>query len=567
LPLLPYLGWVPVYGRDLQALPHLLLAGRDVGRVSMFLAGTLAAIVEPRPEAEGAELLPDLVRLLSEVEPELGQAELVLQRHQAALTALDEEQLSPGLALRAGQFKQALNHLYSGLRLLRTLPALLGAGSPQTYLILMQNSDELRPTGGYITAAGHLVFEQGRITEFVMQDSYAVDHLSEAYPYPPRPLYEYMAADYWVLRDASWSPDFPAAARTAIYLYELGQGLPANGVIALNQQALPYLLRALKPLQVEGERVTPDNVIELMRQHWAPEIGQNQDRSWWSQRKSFMLALAETIEQKFEQETREIDLPVLMAALAQALSEKHILVYLDQSAWNEFLVEKNWAGALQPVQSDYLMVAEANVGFNKASALVERRLSYQVSLAGDGSAEAQARLTYRHPAPKHEARCSRELRYDPIYRQNMERCYWNYLRLIVPAGALLSSGPGVVVEGQYLLRGQATTGTIDTESLGADKKSWGQLLLLAPQETMSLDYSYTLPPGTARLVENHQAYTLYLQKQPGAGAMEAEVVVTLPEEGQFLSSQPLPESRQGRVITYRLSLTTDREIDLYYSMP
>lgn len=563
LPLMPYLGWMPVYGGDLQALPHLLPAGRDLGRVALLLVDTLAPLLEPQPDG----FLPALVVRLSQVEPELAQAELLLRQHQAAITAIDVRQLSPQIASPVNQLQQHLPGLLSGLRMVRELPAALGAESPQTYLILMQNSDELRPSGGYITAAGHLVFDQGRVAEFVMQDSYAVDRLSELYPYPPRPLYDYMAADYWVLRDASWSPDFPTTARAASYLYRLGQETSASGVIALDQHALSYLLRAFRPFEVQGELVASDNVIELIRRHWAPEVGQNLDRAWWAQRKSFMLALAETIRWKFERDMADIDLPVLVSALEQALVEKHLLVYLETGDWNEVLGEKNWNGMLQPTQGDYLMAVDANVGFNKASALVERRLSYQVVLARDGSAQGQVRLAYQHPAPKHQEQCSIELRYDPVYRQNMERCYWNYLRLIVPAGAQLTNGPGVVVAGQYLLRGQPTSGKIDTETLAPGKKGWGQLFLLAPRDATSLDYTYTLPPSTARPEGNTWTYTLYLQKQPGTLASEVEVTVRLPAGARLVSSRSLPSSQDGELVSYRLNLATDRKISLSYTLP
>src|SRR5213596_1610256 len=38
--------------------------------------------------------------------------------------------------------------------LLRLAPGLAGLDRPKTYLILVENEDELRATGGYITAAG-----------------------------------------------------------------------------------------------------------------------------------------------------------------------------------------------------------------------------------------------------------------------------------------------------------------------------------------------------------------------------------------------------------------------------
>ena len=158
-----------------------------------------------------------------------------------------------------------------------------------------------------------------------------------------------------------------------------------------------------------------------------------------------------------------------------------------------------------------------------------------------------------------------EIRYDPVYEQNMERCYWDYHRLIIPAGAQLISGPQIVVEGQYLLRGKATTGKTDVALLGSDKISWGQLFLLAPEESISLDYVYTLPPGTAHFVKDHWEYDLYLQKQPGTLEPTVEVVVTLPEGAQLLKSQPL--TQPGAIITYLTNLKADQEIKLTYDLP
>ncbi|MBI1881178.1 MAG: DUF4012 domain-containing protein, partial [Chloroflexi bacterium] len=567
LPLTPYLGWLPIYGGDLQASPYLLAAGRDLSRAGVILFDSLVPALQSEPGAGQNGSLPHLVAILTQAQADIAQAEVFLQQAQANISQPDIERLSPRLAYRADQLKRYLPQVISGLQRVKGLPVLLGAQSPQTYLILTQNSDELRPSGGYINAAGHIVFDRGQIVEFVMQDSYAVDRLSAEYPYPPDPLYQYMAAEYWVLRDAGWSPDFPTTARTAIYLYQLGQGISADGVIALDQQALPYLLQALGPIDVEGEQVTSGNVVKLMRQHWAPEQGQKLNQKWWLQRKSFMLALAETVRQKFEQDFGAINLPVLADAWQQALAEKHILIYLADPGWTDFLVQKNWAGSLHPTEGDYLMVVDANVGFNKANPLVERHLNYQVTLAEDGSAQAHANLVYQHHARKHVERCRQEISYDPVYEQNMERCYWNYLRLIVPAEAQLSSGPKVIVDGQSLLRGQPTTGETDISSPGSDKLSWGQLFLLAPQESISLDYVYTLPPGTAHPVEDHWEYNLYVQKQPGTLASIVEVVITLPERSQLLKSQPQPLGQQERFITYVVNLKTDQEIKLSYNLP
>jgi hypothetical protein len=566
LPLTRYLGWVPIYGGDIQAAPYLLAAGRDLSRAGVILLERFSPLLEYPSDVEQASVLSQAVTTLAQARADLDQAEQLLRQAQASLDAVEGERLSPLLADQVAPLKGYLPLATSGLKATSHLPNLLGAESPQTYLILTQNMDEIRPTGGYINAAGHVVLDQGQIVEFVMGDSYAVDQLSEAYPYPPTPIRQYMAADYWVLRDANWSPDFPTSARSAIELYELGQGISANGVVVLDQQALAYLVRAFEPIDVDGEQVTSKNVIELMRRQWEQSPDQKYGE-WWGQRKSFMVALAQTARDRFEHDIGSISLPVLVDALQQALAEKHILVYLEDPVAAEFLAQQNWSGSLYTGPGDYLMVVDANLGFNKASALVERSTIYHITLAEDGSAQARAKLSYQHPAQRRVEPCLQKPRYDPVYEQNMERCYWNYVRLVVPSDAQLLSGPGIIVDGQYLLRSQSSTGEIDVEPLGSERTGWGQLFLLAPGESLSLDYVYTLQTSTARRVDDHWVYSLYLQKQPGTLQPPVEIFITLPEGAQFLESQPQPLNQQGSVGTYSVSLSTDRKIEISYHFP
>lgn len=559
IPFAPYLGWLPGYGRYLSGAPPVLAAGRSLGQAGLILHARFAPLLESEP----ASLLP----LLAQAESDLEQVEQLLQQAQAQLNQVEPASLSPSLARRVDLLRQYLPAAIAAVQAARHLPALLGAETPQTYLILTQNADELRPSGGYINTAGHMMLDQGRIAEWVMQDSYAVDKFSAGTPYPPYPLYEYMAADYWAVRDAGWSPDFPSDAREAIKLYALSRGISAHGVIALDQHALPYLLHALEPLAVEGQAVTSRNVIELMRQQWAPQAGQKLDQSWWLQRKSFMLALAEAMRTRFETDLKSVNLAALGQALNEALAAKHILLYLEEPYWADFTAQKNWAGAIQPGQGDYLLVAEANVGFNKANLLVERTLHYQVDLAADGSGQAHLHLEYRHPAPPRSGLCRQEISYDPVYEQNAGRCYWNYLRVIVPQAARLNDGPRIVVDGQHLLRGRSTSGDIDVEAVGPDQQSWGQLFLLAPQEARALDYRYSLPAQTARRVGDHWEYHLYLQKQPGTLATRVEVTLTLPAQAELLQSERPFAQQQGSRLTYTLDLQTDQELEVWYSLP
>ncbi|MCB9103931.1 MAG: hypothetical protein H6633_06770 [Anaerolineales bacterium] len=271
--------------------------------------------------------------------------------------------------------------------------------------------------------------------------------------------------------------------------------------------------------------------------------------------------------QTIEQQPSAIKLPVLVQSVRQALAEKRLLVFLSDPPPQSRLAEKNWSGAIWSGDGDYLMIADANVGFNKASAVVQRGLAYEVRLAGDGSAKAQARLTYQHQGQPLTGPCELRGKFSSVYEEYMQKCYWNYMRLVTPAAAHLVSGPAQVVDSPYLLRHEPTTGQIDVEPF-LDKQSWGQLFLLAPDNTVSLDFEYELPAGTVRPIEESLwEYKLYLQKQPGTATTDTQVTVTLPPGAQVVESGPPASLEPDGSMTFSTDLKTDWQLALYYYLP
>lgn len=567
MPLAPHLGWVPTYGGDLAAAPALLQLADRLTKAGV----TLAEVMAPMDASAGTASLPALAQTLATHQEELAQVEALLLDAQAIRSSIDQDTLSPALAQRLAWVDTYLPRLRQALPLLQQAADMLGAYCPRTYLLLGQNQDELRPNGGYITVAGHMVWDQGRIVAVEMRDSYALDDLSRFHPRPPEPVYAYMGADLWLLRDANWSPDFRTSARQAAQFYWTDQGIAVDGVIAFDQAALPLLLEQLGAIEVIStsgvDTVTAQNVMDLLQLRWAPGPGQTLSGEWWKQRKSFMLSLTQAMLGHLQHEDFSLNSFSFAQNLNQALKAKHILLASDHPAWAQALASLSWDGAIRPGPGDLLAVVDANVGFNKASAVVERQTDYQVSLHADGSATAYASLVYQHHSQKEVSVCQITPRYEPVYTDMMDRCYWNYVRLLVPEGAQLSSAPHRVVPATALLRGQATSGQVDVEILPAGYIAWGQLLLLAPGETAVLDFAYDLPAGTAaRQPDGTWLYQLRLPKQAGTDGQSWQVSVRLPEGARLLHSMPEVLTASQTTLTYELSLDTDREIMVRFQL-
>ena len=169
------------------------------------------------------------------------------------------------------RYDEAYPLAQTGFELMTVAPQLLAADRPRTYLILFQNEDELRATGGFLSAAGRMTIDAGKIISLTVEDSYAVDDFTTPYPDAPAPLRDYMGIDLWVFRDSNWSPDFPVAARQAISLYTQTRGGTIDGVIALNQRVVEALVDGLGPLVIDGQTIAnAQEMRDYMRKAWAP---------------------------------------------------------------------------------------------------------------------------------------------------------------------------------------------------------------------------------------------------------------------------------------------------------
>jgi hypothetical protein len=150
----------------------------------------------------------------------------------------------------------------------------------------------------------------------------------------------------------------------------------------------------------------------------------------------------------------------------------------------------------------------------------------------------------------------------------MNRCYWGYTRLYVPAGsALIEAAPAPLPEGSLLARkGGGTPGqdTVQAISEEAGKVGWGAFFVLPPQTNRDLVFTYDLPATILRREEGQVYYDLWVQKQPGTDAWPVTVTIALPLKAQLLAAEPKPMIVQDSVVTFEFRLSEDRHIELRY---
>jgi hypothetical protein len=551
--LAPMFWWLPIFSNDLNTAPRLLSAGDDLSEAGSLICESFAR------SGERETTLGAVMRVLTENQPLVQQAAARAARAEETLAPIPSDALSPLLASRVQTLQRAASLARAGLQLATLAPYLGGFDQPRTYLVLGLNEDELRPGGGFITGAGEVQIHKGRIVAMIFRDSYAADDFSKPYPDPPEPLYRLLGVEQWVFRDSNWSPDFPTAARQAMALYRPGGvTLKFDGVVAFDQYALQEIIGALGPLRVPdyNEPLTRANVVAYMRHAWAPSDGKFTG-AWWLKRKSFIGTLADAARQRIE--TGGFDKLALADAARRLLDGKHIQIYLEHPDAAAILRAQKWDGALLPPSGDAVMIVDANLGYNKVNARIRQSATYNVDLSAQPP-RAELTLVYTHTVTANVP-CVPESRYDPIYEQMMNRCYWNYLRVFVPTSTHLNDATRIPLPASALWHKTPDSGDVITRVEGA-WQVFETTMILPTAQSQTRRYAWTLAPDVLQWQSNLATYRLDWRKQPGASAYSVTVAVRLPLGCVLRDATPRPSALENGAIVFRFALDRDQTIQL-----
>ncbi|CUS02559.2 conserved protein of unknown function [Candidatus Promineifilum breve] len=574
-PVAPYLGWIPRFGPTLVAAPYLLDmadAGSEAGALAVSSLKPALAVIQH--DDFSAARLGELLPILTAATPDIVAAQDALQRVSAARQALDDAVAVDQLPWRVRQLLQLADEYLplaqDGLRLTPSLPALLGQDGPRRYLILAQNEDEMRATGGFITGAGVITVQNGQIIDLTFRDANQVDNwANKPYDFPPQPFYDFMGAELFLFRDANYWPDFPTSAQKAMELFVYGQDAPPlDGVIAIDQAFLRALVDATGPVPIPGtdRKINADNLLEMLRQ--ARDIQEGQDvADWVNNRKAFLGGFATAIQAKLESDFGSIDPVKLARNMIGAIDNRHLSIYVRDPAVAAVLAANGWDGRLpEAPPGDFWMAVDTNMGFNKANVMVERSLQYVVSL-GDRP-QATLALNYRHTGPPSNEACFQgvedEFEQAADYLTLADQCYWNFLRVYAPRGSRLLDSSTHLVPGDTLFNGVTWENAAQTYDEMPGLATFGNFMLLPRGAEGTVYFQYELPAGVVVSEDGDTVYRLTIHKQPGTRPEPLYLTVSLPSGAELLEASPTPTQVDGDIFIFELSLASDMELTMRY---
>ncbi len=577
----PFLGWVPEYGGDISQASKLLEMGIQLAAAGDEVFQVVSPALSGSNGAGGAPEISVLMARLNEGSSQLVTAQASLATARAIRQMIDTGRLSPKVrSLVVEKIDPILLSMQDAfpvddvLEMARLTPRILGSvgNGPQTYLVMVQNEDELRATGGFLSAVGVMVFENSTLTNLSFESYELFDDFSKPYPKAPWQLDEYMMAEMLLLRDANWFTDFPTSVSWVRFLYAYTRPGTIQGVIAVDQNVIVELLRQVGPLQVEGEEemVNAENVIQFMRSSKEQKPPAGVSPEGWN-RKRFINRMAGPLTKKLMAGDAH-SWQTVTRALIRLLNEKHVLLYFDDPEMKELVTRSGWDGAIRPnVNSDFLMAVDSNIGFNKTYAVMQVSQEYDIDLSD--LEDPKAKFTIQHQNNSsimddciQSPRPSAETLPERNYRIN--GCFWSYLRIYTPVGSMLVSSTPHEIKAPWPLREKdipARTDTLDEAITGV--QAYGTLLVVPTGQSLETSFTYRLPLGVVMKKNGNETfiYRLKIQKQPGTREIPLTLRFRLPSGMTVINptDRLLEESGSWKMAT---DLQQDREIEVQFGL-
>ncbi len=523
-------GVVPSVHRQLAQLDPLLRYGLLLGQAEQTLSGPLApfASLTRSGGSGGLPPAPQLVSRLASARPALRRASDLLRQAMRARRSLSLDGLPSQVTRGVAQLDEYLPQGPPALDVLAALPAALGADGPRDYLVLPQNSLDLRATGGFIGTVALLHADHGRLRLTHAESSYAVDLHHRPNVDPPVPLVVEHSISHWYFRDANWSADFPTSAQVLQAFYTLGAHRHVDGTIAFDSALLPRLLALTGPIPVPGyhETLTPDNAFARINYYSNVAPHPSQAFAVASYNATFARLL----------DLSHLDTARLLSTVRGGVAARDLLLYANDPAVERAIRRVGADDAINRTTDDYLYVVDTNTNGNKLGGLVQEDRSYQAIIRPDRGILATAVLTYTNVSNS-----------QPLLPGGGGPGFSDFVRVFVPAGSRLQGIYGIDV--RPTLKQPDAPWPVYTVHRKTQISFWFHL---PPHQTRRILVRYVVPAN----VDAGARYHLTIQRQPGSPVMPLRIDIDAP--GLQLGSPSSP----GAAGPLHQSTTLGADIDL-----
>lgn len=402
-------------------------AGFNAGQAGIRAAEKFFAAVEPHADLLGftgqeqyfgttEDRVGMVLETLSQITPQLdGIAEeiSIVKENLDTIDPMDYPQEFQGYPLRdllvqaRGGAEAAELALNDARPALERLPAIAGAEGRKKYLVIFQNDNELRPTGGFMTAYAVIFVENGKVTQEKSDDIYELDKNFRNKPPIPPVLGKYLTSETrWNLRDMNIDPNFETSMLTFYQYYSQlpGEAKDLDGIIAIDTELLKKVMDVIGPVEVPGYGTFSSQILPLCDCpqiiYMLSEIIDRPTPYIRENRKGILAPMMQAIIQKTYASPRET-WPLLAQIGWEGIQGRHIQMYFFNEEDQIAAKSINAAGVIPntTVDGDFLTVIDANLAGAKSNLFIDTSMEVQVQSIENGMVTKEVEMTYRNTHP------------------------------------------------------------------------------------------------------------------------------------------------------------------------
>lgn len=561
---------VPIYGRRYDEALKLLAIGRRLSQAGATLTDLLPAetVSQPAISIQSDGIIQGSVGVLSTLLEHRSQTETLLTTVIQALQHVADLRASDVPAQYRERFEiwqRIIRDLGGSDQHLESLASLvfnlLAPTSPREYLVIFQNNDELRGTGGFAGTFLLVKFEKGtfKILDAPGNGPYALTDQIPKTNLPPQPL---LALNpYWAFQDTNWFPDVPTSAAFMIDFYNQARGFKPDGVIFITPQLVEDLLRVTGPLRPDKYQVdiTADNFVRATEQ----QVQFGYDKAA-NNPKQFLIDLVPTLLQKLS----TLPGPSALQALAVALRDADqgaLQFYSRDRDMQTAITNVNWDGALTTTDGDYLAVIDSNIGGGKTDRVIEERVAANVTVTPTGL-QHEVRVTRHHNGTAN----------DPLTGATNT----DYVRVYAPSIAQFVSISGATPSSDISFHEPAADTKLSDQLAAAEgqtlidpqqgyrlthengKAVFGAWSRIDPGKEQTLIFRYTTPVPTGA---KEKTWNLMWQHQAGAPSRVWTVSFDLGNAGKIVSAVSNGTTKlHGRQVTFTTNSMQSRSFAVIF---
>ncbi|KKW35133.1 MAG: Tetratricopeptide TPR_2 repeat protein [Candidatus Giovannonibacteria bacterium GW2011_GWA2_53_7] len=266
----------------------------------------------------------------------------------------------------------------------------LGGDRAKTYLVLSQNPNELRGTGGFLGGMAIVTLDHGVVQKLDMPGGgpYDLEAAQKVRVAGPKPL-RLLRDGGWYIWDANWWPDGPASLDKIEWFWKNSDGRPIDGVITVSAPAFADLLAVTGPIVMSDydKTITSENFIVETQRAVELEYDKTENKP-----KQFLADLTP----KLLEALFNLRGPQLLSALGsvnESLANGYILIRSHDPELQEQAHSWGWDGAVRQTSGDYFMLVDTNIGGGKTDGSIVVDVTHRAEVQPDGQIVETAHIT------------------------------------------------------------------------------------------------------------------------------------------------------------------------------